>query len=162
MDTEAQEPSAAPDAPQQPAAAAELPAKQPPLGSLEAVLGAADLSMKVEQTFVPQLGRTVLQRGLTAQEVRAWQQAIFDEQGEANDPQLAKGMLVAVSLCDPAGNRIATMEHGAALIERWSFQTLEVLTVAARQISGLNKAELEAIRGNSPTTPSSDSPSGSA
>ena len=147
---------------QEPSAAQELPPKQPPLDSLEAVLGAVDLSLTVQETPVPQLGRSVLQRGLSAEEVRLWQKAVFDEAGEVKDTQMAKGMLVAVSLCNHASERIATMDHAVAIMERLGFAAIDILTLAARKLSGIDEDEVKKLRGNSNTTSSDDSHSDSA
>ena len=78
-----------------------------------------------------------------------------DKKGKKKTPFRAR--LVAKVLVDPeTGNRLYA-DEGAAYIQKWGAATVDILFMAAVELSGMNRKDVEEIEGNSEADTATDS-----
>ncbi|MEV7394350.1 hypothetical protein [Streptomyces sp. NPDC091215] len=122
----------------------------------DAILGAVDV--QTEKVFVKEWGDDVIVRGLTGEELDAYQASIrqlrprLDGKGMESvliqDNMRAK--LLVKCLVDEAGERLFTDQDTAALGSK-NGRVLDKLYDVAAALSGLSDEEQEAMEGNSET-----------
>ncbi|MFJ5644034.1 hypothetical protein [Streptomyces sp. NPDC093223] len=122
----------------------------------DAILGAVDV--QTEKVDVPEWGGDVIVRGLTGDELDAFQGSIrqfrptFDGKG-MEAVLIQEGMrakLLTKCLIDEAGERLFTDQDASALGAKNGSVIDRLYDVAAR-LSGLSEEEKEALEGNSET-----------
>ena len=129
-----------------------------PLLTKKQILDAPDL--KTEDVEVPEWGGTVRVRALTGTQRDAYQFSIVHvENAKAvTDMTNVSAKLVAFSIIDERGNLLFNESEVEALGQKSSAALDRVFTVASR-LSGLTKADIEAIAKNSGGVPSDASTS---
>ena len=121
----------------------------------EAILNALDLP--TETVFVEEWGGTVVVRGLTAAEYRAFELSISDEEGRQFDRERFWLALVVRSLVDQDGRPLFRPGDEEVLQQKASSAMRKVFDVAAR-LNGIAGEEVEQLTKNS-DSPGADSAS---
>jgi hypothetical protein len=131
----------------------------------DAILGAVDI--QTEKEFVPEWGGDVIVRGLTGEELDAYQATIRQMRprldGKGMEPVLIqdnmRAKLLVKCLVNEAGERLFTDQDASALGAK-NGSVLDRLYDVAARLSGLSDEEKEEMEGNSETpTPDGDSSS---
>ena len=135
--------------------------------SRDGILGAVDL--QTEKVFVPEWGDDVIIRGLTGEELDAFQGSIrqfrpsFDgkgmEQVLVQDNMRAK--LLVKCLVDEAGERLFSDQDASALGAK-NGAVIDRLYDVASRLSGLSEEEKKELEGNSEAATDSDSSASSS
>ncbi|MEV6737873.1 phage tail assembly chaperone [Streptomyces sp. NPDC051104] len=135
--------------------------------SRDGILGAVDI--QTEKVFVPEWGDDVIVRGLTGEELDAFQGSIrqfrptFD--GKGMEPVLVqdnmRAKLLVKCLVDEAGERLFTDQDASALGAK-NGAVIDRLYDVASRLSGLSEEEKAQMEGNSEAATDSGSSASSS
>lgn len=117
--------------------------------SLERLL-AKGSARRFRDVEIPEISETVRIRSLTERERSGWEAALISKDGKLPAPAVlavAKRKLVALSLCDEAGERIVTDEQAEQLgdLDAGAFNRI---FEAVSELCGLDKRDVEALEKN--------------
>lgn len=117
--------------------------------SLERLL-AKSATRRYLEVEIPEIGETVRIRSLTERERSAWESSMLTKDGKLVSPaQLAntKRRLVALSLCNEAGERIVSDDQVEVLGDLDAAAFARIFD-AASELCGLEKRDIEALEKN--------------
>ena len=111
---------------------------------------AAILALRTRTEPVEVDGLTFHLRGLTARERDAFEASLFAGSGAARSPSLEniRARLLVRALCDPGGVRIFRDDEAEA-VGAMPAEIADRLFSAAQRLSGITRADVEDLRGNS-------------
>lgn len=129
--------------------------------SKEALLSAASSSQRPTETVdVPELGGSVIVRGMSGVERDAWERSLIVGRGKRRDVNTdnVRARLAVRSLCDEQGNRL--LEDGdAVVLGRLRVDVLNRIFEAAQRVSGVTDEDIDELKKSSEVAVGSGSPS---